>query len=287
LSIDYSDTGLGRTTDYDSALDARLLYSIARVRARQAQAQRTVLGFVGCDLWTAYELSWLNGQGLPQSAIAEFSVPCDSPNIVESKSVKLYLNSYHQHVEPSWSTLQSRLCDDLSSATGGRVEVSLFTLDDYHRQRPTSEPEGHCLDRRQVSINAYTPDANLLGLDVDRDVNRELDTDIESEIEETLYSHLLRSNCPVTNQPDWASVYIVYRGAPIDRDGLLAYLVSYRQHQDFHEQCVEQIFADIVAECQPSALSVYARYLRRGGIDINPFRSTHQALPPAFRHVRQ
>ena len=117
MSIDYSDTGLGRTTDYDSALDARLLYSIARVRARQAQG--AVLGFVGCDLWTAYELSWLNGQGLPQSAIAEFSVPCDSPNIVESKSVKLYLNSYHQHVEPSWSTLQSRLRDDLSSATGG------------------------------------------------------------------------------------------------------------------------------------------------------------------------
>ena len=285
MSIDYSDTGLGRTTDYDSALDARLLYPIARVRARQAQG--TVLGFVGCDLWTAYELSWLNRQGLPQSAIAEFSVPCDSPNIVESKSVKLYLNSYHQHVEPSWSTLQSRLRDDLSSATGGVVEVSLYTLDDYHRQRPTSEPEGHCLDRRQVSINAYTPDADLLGLDVDRELDRELDTDTESEIEETLYSHLLRSNCPVTNQPDWASVYIVYRGAPIDRDGLLAYLVSYRQHQDFHEQCVEQIFADIVAQCQPSALSVYARYLRRGGIDINPFRSTHQALPPAFRHVRQ
>lgn len=279
MSIDYSDTRLGRTTDYDSALDAGLLYPIARARERQG----VVLGIVGCDLWTAYELSWLNGQGLPQGAIAEFSVPCDSPNIVESKSVKLYLNSYHQHVESSWSALQSRLREDLSSATGGSVEVSLFTLDDYHRQRPMSEPQGHCMDSRLVSINAYTPDANLLAIDVDR----ELDTAIDSEIEETLYTHLLRSNCPVTNQPDWASVYIVYRGAPIDRDGLLAYLVSYRQHQDFHEQCVEQIFADIVAHCQPSELSVYARYLRRGGIDINPFRSTHHALPPAFRHVRQ
>lgn len=281
MSIDYSDTGLGRTTDYDSALDAGLLHPIARARARKGQG--VVLGFIGCDLWTAYELSWLNGLGLPQSAIAEFIVPCDSPNIVESKSLKLYLNSYHQHVESSWSALKSRLRDDLSSATGGSVEVSLSTLDDYHRQRPTSEPEGYCMDSRHVWINAYTRDANLLAIDVDR----EFDTAIGSEIEETLYTHLLRSNCPVTNQPDWASVYIIYRGAPIDRDGLLAYLVSYRQHQDFHEQCVEQIFADIVAHCEPSELSVYARYLRRGGIDINPFRSTHHALPPAFRHVRQ
>lgn len=272
--VDYSDTELGRATQYTDGLDADLLYPIARSKTRRCSAT-LILPFVGGDQWTAYELSWLGPGGLPQIAIAEFWVSCESHNIVESKSLKLYLNSYNQHMMATWTAVEERLRADLSAATGIAVEVTLYHLDEYPLQCPMVEPHGYCLDQRQVAIDTYTPEAGLLGVDGAR------------EVEEILYSHLLRSNCPVTNQPDWASVYISYRGAPINRDGLLAYLVSYRQHQDFHEQCVEQIFNDIIAYCQPHELSVYARYLRRGGIDINPFRSNHQPRPVIFRHVRQ
>jgi 7-cyano-7-deazaguanine reductase len=171
--------------------------------------------------------------------------------------------------------VQAQLIKDLSAATGAEVEVVLYEIAEYQGVQPISEPQGLCIDRQPLVIDAYSPDASLLALESDTEVN------------ETLYSHLLKTNCPVTDQPDWASVYIFYKGPKIDRAGLLKYIVSYRQHQDFHEQCVEQIFLDIMASCAPNELSVYARYMRRGGLDINPFRSNHLSRPPLFRQVRQ
>jgi 7-cyano-7-deazaguanine reductase len=233
------------------------------------------LPFIGVDVWTAYELSWLNLYGLPQIAIVEFMVPCDSDSIVESKSFKLYLNSFIQTKFASMESVHSNLVKDLSAATGAVVEVTLYEVSEYQGIQPISEPQGYCIDRQPIVIDTYIPDLTLLTTEGDAQVN------------ETLYSHLLKTNCPVTDQPDWASIYIFYKGAKIDQAGLLKYIVSYRQHQDFHEQCVEQIFIDIMSSCSPTELSVYARYMRRGGLDINPFRSTHSLRPPLFRQVRQ
>jgi 7-cyano-7-deazaguanine reductase len=173
------------------------------------------------------------------------------------------------------AAVENQLVIDLSAATGAVVEVTLYDISEYQGIQPIGEPQGLCVDRQPLVIDTYSPDASFLRLQSD------------TEVIETLYSHLLKTNCPVTDQPDWASVYIFYKGAKIDQAGLLKYIVSYRQHQDFHEQCVEQIFTDIMSACSPSELSVYARYMRRGGLDINPFRSTHLSRPPLFRQVRQ
>jgi 7-cyano-7-deazaguanine reductase len=172
-------------------------------------------------------------------------------------------------------SVHSNLVKDLSAATGATVEVTLYEISEYQGIQPIGEPQGYCIDRQPIVIDTYIPDSTLLTIETDTQVN------------ETLYSHLLKTNCPVTDQPDWASIYIFYKGAKIDQAGLLKYIVSYRQHQDFHEQCVEQIFIDIMSACSPTELSVYARYMRRGGLDINPFRSTHSLRPPLFRQVRQ
>jgi len=272
--VDYSETGLGRETTYSDLYDASLLQPIPRSKARQQERTGT-LPFVGCDVWTAFEVSWLNAEGLPQVAIGEFSFPCTSDSIIESKSFKLYLNSIIQTPFESKQVVTELLTADLSSACGSTVNVVLYELAEYAGFCEITEPQGICLDQRSVSIDRYHPDSTLLSADV------------ANHVTQTLYSHLLKTNCPVTDQPDWASVYITYSGSKIDADGLLKYIVSYRQHQDFHEQCVEQIFSDIMMRCNPSELSVYARYMRRGGLDINPFRSTSMISPPAFRHVRQ
>jgi 7-cyano-7-deazaguanine reductase len=272
---DYTFTELGKETRYSDSYDPSLLCPIPRLKARQSEYKAESLPFIGVDVWTAYELSWLNLDGLPQIAIVEFLVPCDSDAIVESKSFKLYLNSFIQTKFASMEAVQSTLTKDLSAATAAVVEVILYEVSEYQGIQPISEPQGLCIDRQSLVIDAYTPDSSLLQLEGDMVVN------------ETLYSHLLKTNCPVTDQPDWASVYIFYKGIKIDQAGLLKYIVSYRQHQDFHEQCVEQIFTDIMSACSPTELSVYARYMRRGGLDINPFRSTHLDRPPLFRQVRQ
>ena len=272
--VDYSETGLGQETAYSDQYDASLLQPIARSKARQ-HAQGVSLPFVGCDVWTAFEVSWLNAEGLPQVAIGEFSFPCTSDSIIESKSFKLYLNSIMQTSYDSKHSVVELLTHDLSTACGAPVDVILYELAEYAGFYVISEPQGSCLDQRSVSIDCYHPDNTLLSASP------------ENEVTETLYSHLLKTNCPVTDQPDWASLYITYSGPQIDADGLLKYIVSYRQHQDFHEQCVEQIFSDIMLRCNPSELSVYARYMRRGGLDINPFRSTSRTTPPALRQVRQ
>ena len=275
---DYSDTELGKVTLYSDRYDPSLLDPIPRAIAREqlaADATGPLPDFIGVDLWTGFEISWLNKDGLPQVAIAEFLVPCTSVNIVESKSFKLYLNSFNQSSFDSPQAVREVMASDLSTAAQGDVEVIFYQLAEYNGFRPISEPDGTCLDQQNIAIDCYEPNPDFLVLE-------------EGEPRtETLYSHLLRTNCPVTDQPDWASVYISYQGAPIDRAGLLKYLVSFRQHQDFHEQCVEKIYGDIMQRCRPEQLDVYARYMRRGGLDINPYRSSRYRFPPSHRQVRQ
>lgn len=250
---------LGQDTAYVNSYDPSLLYPIERdLNWKEQGVERNELPFKGVDIWNAYELSWLNQRGKPEVRLAEFKVSADSENIIESKSFKLYLNSLNLSRFDSDAEVKAVLQKDLSNAAGGKVEIRL-----YH---PDQAPEfgqftGFCIDNQDVDIEHYTPEPALLGVGVD-------------QVEEVLYSHLLKSNCPVTGQPDWATLGISYAGTEIDREGLLKYIISYREHGDFHEQCVEQIFMHIWQHCQPDSLSVYARYVRRGGLDINPFRSS-------------
>ncbi len=282
---DYSGTELGKDTVYSTCYDPLLLDPIPRATARE---QLEAVGgplpdFMGVDLWTGFEVSWLNTHGMPQVAIVEFLVPCTSVNIVESKSFKLYLNSFNQTHFDSQQAVQECMTADLSAAAQGSVEIIFYQLAEYNGLRPVTEPQGHCLDQQHIAIDCYTPNPDFLSLNK----AGEEGASGSKIVTETVYSHLLRTNCPVTDQPDWASVYISYQGAQIDRAGLLKYLVSFRQHQDFHEQCVEKIYADIMQRCQPTQLDVYARYMRRGGLDINPFRSSRYPFPPSHRQVRQ
>ncbi|WP_423194924.1 MULTISPECIES: NADPH-dependent 7-cyano-7-deazaguanine reductase QueF [unclassified Cupriavidus] len=269
---------LGKPSAYKTEYDPTLLFPIAR------QPKRTELGlpegralpFFGVDIWNAYELSWLNLKGKPQIALATFIVPADTPNIVESKSFKLYLNSFNQSRIASAEALQQLLHHDLSEATGGTVQVRLVTEADFGQQK-MGELDGLLLDRLDIETDTYEPDASLLRAAHD-----------ESPVEESLVSHLLKSNCLVTGQPDWGSVQVRYVGAPIDQEGLLKYLISFRNHNEFHEQCVERIFTDIQRQCKPVKLAVYARYTRRGGLDINPFRTNFNTpWPDNRRNARQ
>ena len=286
---DYTNTELGKDTIYRTSYDPSLLDRIPRATVRE---QLEAVGgplpdFIGVDLWTGFEVSWLNNHGLPQVAIVEFLVPCTSVNIVESKSFKLYLNSFNQTHFESQQAVQERMTADLSTAAQGSVEVIFYQLAEYNGLRPVTEPQGHCLDQQPIAIDCYTPNPDFLVLDKAGEEGASDAEGVSKPVTETLYSHLLRTNCPVTDQPDWASVYISYQGAAIDRAGLLKYLVSFRQHQDFHEQCVEKIYGDIMQRCKPLQLDVYARYMRRGGLDINPFRSSRYPFPPSHRQVRQ
>ena len=290
---DYSNTELGKDTVYSTSYDPSLLDPIPRATAReQLEAVRGPLpDFIGVDLWTGFEVSWLNTQGMPQVAIVEFLVPCTSVNIVESKSFKLYLNSFNQSQFESQQAVQECMTADLSAAAQGDVDIIFYQLAEYNGLRPVTEPQGYCLDQQPIAIDCYTPNPDFLVLDQagkeGTNGSESVDEAAAETVTETVYSHLLRTNCPVTDQPDWASVYISYQGAQIDRAGLLKYLVSFRQHQDFHEQCVEKIYGDIMQRCQPAQLDVYARYMRRGGLDINPFRSSRYPFPPSHRQVRQ
>lgn len=263
---------LGSGTVYVNRYDPELLYPIARdVNWKARGVERSTLPFRGVDIWNAYELSWLDSRGKPVVRLAEFRIPANSTNIVESKSFKLYLNSFNLTRFGSEEEVQKHLAEDLSAATGGRVSVRLIRLDSAVQ---VVRLEGHCIDDLTIDVEHYTPEPQLL-------------TASNEVIGETLVSHLLKSNCPVTGQPDWGSVQIRYRGGKIDRKGLLAYLISYREHGDFHEQCVENIFMDIWQRCRPQKLSVYARYVRRGGLDINPYRSSINDEPSNPRLARQ
>ena len=233
------------------------------------------LPYRGVDLWNCYELSWLLPSGKPVVAIGEFEIPADSPSIIESKSFKLYLNSLNQSVFESREALAEVMSSDLSAAAGKPVKVRLRTLDEVAAEGVATLP-GRCVDDLDVTIEHYDhPQPGLLACDAGH------------MVEESLHSHLLKSNCPVTGQPDWGSVVVEYRGAALQAESLLAYLVSFRQHADFHEQCVERIFLDLQRLLQPEKLTVYARYVRRGGLDINPYRSTGAMVVDNRRLVRQ
>lgn len=269
-----SDSPLGKSVAYDSAYDPGLLFPLARAPGRAGLQLPAQVAMQGWDVWNAYELSWLEPSGKPRVAWAEFWIPADSPHIVESKSFKLYLNSLNQHCFAAPAELKAVLERDLTHCLGAALEVRLH-LPDSWGGLALQEPAGQCIDETVVAIEQYRPAPQLL---------RRLS---ETVVEERLFSRLLRSRCPVTGQPDWATVQIDYRGAAIDHAGLLAYIVSFREHQDFHEQCVERMFADILQRCAPQQLTVYARYLRRGGLDINPYRSTAAERPANLRCLRQ
>jgi len=266
-----NDAPLGKTVDYPSVYAPELLFSIPRATGRAelglspGNESDAVLPFTGEDMWTAYEVSWCNFQGKPQVVVGEFIVPCDSPFIVESKSLKLYLNSLNQHRFVSLQAARQIIADDLSHVAGASVTVQLYSIDEYARKGLTVFG-GQCLDELDVDCSVYQPDADLLNL---ADSIKSSD----ESVDETLYSHLMKSNCPVTGQPDWATLVVHYNGRPICHRSLLRYVVSYREHQDFHEHCVERVFLDILQHCQPSSLVVSARYTRRGGLDINPTRT--------------
>jgi 7-cyano-7-deazaguanine reductase len=270
------DSPLGKTVAYADRYDPTLLFPIPRAPNRAALGIGAELPFHGVDVWNAYELSWLDARGKPEVAIAEFRVPATSPNIVESKSFKLYLNSYNRERLPDAHELRVRLVRDLSTAAGAAVDVTLSPAQRF-TSATLAELEGESIDTLALDIDDYgPPNAAHLRVVAGAEV-----------VEEALVSNLLKSNCPVTGQPDWASVQIRYAGARIDRAGLLRYLVSFREHAEFHEQCVERIFVDLMHRCAPSALSVYARYTRRGGLDINPWRGDRARVPPNPRGARQ
>ncbi|QXH48577.1 NADPH-dependent 7-cyano-7-deazaguanine reductase QueF [Pseudomonas xanthosomatis] len=267
---------LGKSSEYVATYSPEQLFPIPRL-AKWAElgVSGDALPWQGVDFWNCFELSWLLPSGKPVVAIGEFAIPCDSPNIIESKSFKLYLNSLNQTVFESIEALQACLVKDLSAAAGKPVAVKVSTLAEVEAQGVTALP-GLCIDALDVSISNYEqPQPELLRCAADR------------VVEETVHSHLLKSNCPVTGQPDWGSVVVEYKGKALDHASLLTYLISFRQHADFHEQCVERIYLDLKTLLQPEHLTVYARYVRRGGLDINPYRSTGPVSPQNVRLVRQ
>ena len=276
------DSLLGKPASYVDHYDASQLFPIPRAAKR---AEIGVVGappFFGADLWTAFELSWLNLRGKPQVALAHIMVPCESPNIVESKSFKLYLGSFTNTKFADAEAVRACIRSDINEAVwrGGPVQSSVgvrVLLPEMFDREPVHELDGLCLDRLDVECSQYTPAPELLTAALD-----------EQPVTEVLTSNLLKSNCLVTGQPDWGSVQISYSGPQIEQGSLLQYLVSFRNHNEFHEQCVERIFMDLWTRCQPTKLAVYARYTRRGGLDINPFRTSYpQTLPPNIRTARQ
>lgn len=277
-----NDSPLGHATAQPGGYDPSVLYPLPRARQRAALGLQEQTPFIGADHWTAYELSWLNPRGKPQVAVAEFTIPCDTPNLIESKSLKLYLNSHADTRYADVADLRERLRADLTAVlwrggkSAGSVGVKLLLPESFPTMTLGSL-EGLRLDRLDLDCEQFHPAPELLQTD-----------DSLAPVEEALVSDLFRSLCPVTGQPDWASVRIAYRGSPIDQAGLLRYLVSFRQHADFHEHCVERIFMDLWRQCRPLRLNVQARFTRRGGLDINPWRGSHpQVAPPSIRTARQ
>ncbi|CAM3712037.1 NADPH-dependent 7-cyano-7-deazaguanine reductase QueF [Polynucleobacter brandtiae] len=270
---------LGQQSAYPDQYDPSVLFPISRAenRLKLKLLENQTLPFVGVDIWNAFELSWLNSKGKPQIALAEFQVPADSPNMIESKSFKLYLNSLNNVRFEDESALRETLITDLSRVAGSKIATRIF-LPETIAKKGMQEMSGVLMDRLDIEIDpSLAADSTLLEVNADF-----------GPIEQCLVSHLLKSNCPVTGQPDWASIQIRYQGRPILEEGLLRYLIGFRQLGEFHEHCVETIFTDIKRQCKPEKLSVYARYTRRGGLDINPFRTDHNApWPENTRHARQ
>lgn len=267
---------LGKATSYQDKYQPTLLQGVPRSLNRDVpELNGQTLPFHGGDIWTLYELSWLNKNGLPQVAVGHVQIDANSVNLIESKSFKLFLNSFNQTQFANWDAVRETLQRDLSACAQGDVSVVLFRLDELETQQLVPL-QGECIDDQDIVIDNYEFNADYLANAVS-----------DEPVKETLVSHLLKSNCLITHQPDWGSVQIDYKGPKINREKLLRYLVSFRHHNEFHEQCVERIFNDIQRYCHPQALSVYARYTRRGGLDINPWRTNTHFHPTFGRLVRQ
>ena len=264
---------LGKKSPVVNTYTPGLLFKISRKTQREAIGVPEALPFQGCDIWNAYELSWLNLNGKPEVAMGAFRIPCDSMHLVESKSLKHYLNSFNQSQFSNREEVMEALKKDLSGATGSEVAVALSNVDQVE-ERGVSGWTGICIDHQDITAETYTVDPVFLKAG-------------GRMVEESLYSNLLKSNCPITGQPDWGSVWFHYAGKQIDREGLLRYIISYREHGEFQESCVERMFLDILRRCQPEKLTVYARYTRRGGLDINPYRSNFEKDPENSRLARQ
>ena len=267
---------LGQKTEYASQYDRTLLQPVPRVLNRDGLGITQNQPFtIGADIWTAYEISWLNEKGLPQVAIADIYLDYQSQNLIESKSFKLYLNSFNQSKFADFNAVQQTMQRDLSECAQGDVKVRLNPVDVYDSQK-IDHLQGDCIDEQDIEITSYEFNADWLKDCVSDEI-----------VEEKLVSHLLKSNCLITNQPDWGTLHIHYIGKKINHEKLLRYVVSFRQHNEFHEQCVERIFCDLMHYAKPEKLTVYARYTRRGGLDINPFRSNFENLPENLRLARQ
>ena len=267
---------LGEKTEYASQYDRTLLQPVPRALNRDGLGITQNQPFtIGADIWTAYEISWLNEKGLPQVAIADIYLDYQSQNLIESKSFKLYLNSFNQSKFADFNAVQQTMQGDLSECAQGDVKVRLNPVAVYDAQK-IDHLQGDCIDEQDIEITSYEFNADWLKDCVSDEI-----------VEEKLVSHLLKSNCLITNQPDWGTLHIHYVGKKIDHEKLLRYVVSFRQHNEFHEQCVERIFCDLMHYAKPEKLTVYARYTRRGGLDINPFRSNFENLPENLRLARQ
>ncbi len=275
MVTEFTDSLLGKVSEYPQTYAPEVLQPIPRSLGRAALGlERVALPFVGHDLWNAYEVSWLNEKGRPEVWLMVMQVPFDSPNIVESKSFKLYLNSLNMTSFSSPQKVIDLMTEDLSKTVGARVSLAIHPMDitaDFQCQTLV----GECLDGLDVECDTYRVKPELLTMSG------------RGQFSGRWFSHLLRSCCPVTGQPDWATVIIDYKGQEITPESLLQYIVSYRNNQEFHEQCVERIFADIHRYCKPECLIVQARFTRRGGIDINPIRSTYPIKPENIRLIRQ
>ncbi|MCF6346364.1 MAG: NADPH-dependent 7-cyano-7-deazaguanine reductase QueF [Thiomicrorhabdus sp.] len=274
LGVEFNSL-LGQKTPYCSHYNADLLFPILRKEKRKELGiNDSCLPFSGLDIWTAFEVSWLNPKGRPNAVIAEFAFLADSECLIESKSFKLYLNSFNGTKFESQEEVESLMRKDLTRASGASVDVIIRSLNTA--EELLSLLPGSNLDELDIEVTEYQVNPLILEVDSEADI-----------ICETLNSHLLKSNCLVTGQPDWGSVVIRYKGCPINHEALLKYLISFREHNEFHEQCVERIFMDIMQYCRPKHLTVYARYVRRGGLDINPYRSNYEEEFDISRLTRQ
>lgn len=268
---------LGKKSDYDATYNPEKLFAISRdLKRQEIGVDPNNLPFAGYDCWNHYEVSWLNDKGKPVVGIGEIFYDCTSPNLVESKSLKLYFNSFNNTKIASIEALEQVIEKDLSACLKANVNVRISPLDKASTHTSTQSLSGECLDELDIECSKYTVAPEFLNTG-------------DEIVSETLYSNLLKSNCLVTHQPDWGSVQISYTGKKINREGLLKYIVSFRNHNEFHEQCIERIFVDLMNHCQMESLTVYGRYTRRGGLDINPFRTTkhHQFKKDNVRLIRQ
>ncbi len=265
---------LGKNSQYETAYNPELLFPILRsVKRKELGIDSDSLSFYGRDLWYGYELSWLDKQGKPVVRVALFELPCHSPHLIESKSLKLYLNSFNQSEFSDESQVRDILEKDLSGCAGEAVKVTLMNVQQLETFGFQATP-GLCIDDLDISVSTYSYNPDLLKKG-------------QGRMEETIHTHLLKSNCPVTGQPDWGTLVIEYKGDAIDHSAFLQYICSFRDHQEFHEQCVERVFTDLQTRFEFEELTVYAQYLRRGGLDINPWRSTQNKMPKPVRFIRQ